>query len=259
MTRAREAVAAEFLRKALAAEPLGVPKLNAMARAAGFLSERQRITDAKVFRRAKILLRIRSIRDGFGASGGWAWELPRHYKARVASPSSIGPRLLRYERPVPREWVEGVARLEQNRPLADIPRHRWRQFVEDCFAFLRSEELAERAARLGWDAVALFGCRHNYPLAYLGNAGLLWQVDGGRVVEVHRGWAVIERPVSRSQRIFSRRDVDPQKIALPWMLNSVTTGYPCDVARRLGRVHAIRPAHDPASTHLIKQPDQDRE
>src|SRR6188472_3562000 len=56
MTRAREAVAAEFLRKALAVEPLGVRKLNAMARAAGLLSERQRITDAKVFRRAKTCL-----------------------------------------------------------------------------------------------------------------------------------------------------------------------------------------------------------
>jgi hypothetical protein len=37
-----------------------------MARAAGLLSERQRITDAKVFRRAKILLGIRSIQMGSG-------------------------------------------------------------------------------------------------------------------------------------------------------------------------------------------------
>jgi len=220
MTRVREAVAAEFLRKALAADAVGVPELDIMARAAGLLGEGQNITHAKLFRQAKTSLGIRSIRDGFGAGGGWAWELPRHSKGRAPSPSSIGPRLLRYERPIPREWVEGVARLEQGGPLADVPRHRWRQFVEDCLAFLRSEELAERAARLGWDAVALFGCRHNYPLAYLGNAGLLWQVDGGRVVEVHPSWAVVDRPVNRSQRIFSRRDVDPQKIALPWSLGS---------------------------------------
>src|SRR6187397_2802587 len=105
MTRAREAVAADFLRKALAAEPLGVSKLNAMAHAAGLLSERQRITDAKVFRRAKILLGIRSIRDGFGPRGGWAWELPRDREERAPTPSAIGPQLSRKERAIPCEWV----------------------------------------------------------------------------------------------------------------------------------------------------------
>ena len=74
--RAREAVVAEFLRKALADEALAVPKLDAMARAAGLLGEGQSITQDKVFRRAKRSLGIRSIRDGFGAGGRWAWELP---------------------------------------------------------------------------------------------------------------------------------------------------------------------------------------
>jgi hypothetical protein len=90
--------------------------------------------------------------------------------------------------------------------------------VDDCNAFLNSPE-AEHAAELGWDVVALFGCRRNYPLAYLGKAGLMWQVDGGRVVEVHRGWAVIERSVNRLQRTFSRRDNNPQQNTLPWMLD----------------------------------------
>src|SRR6186997_1138687 len=98
MTRAREAVAAEFLRKALAAEALGVPKLNAMARAAGLLGEGQNITHAKLFRQAKTSLGIRSIRDGFGAGGGWAWELPRLSKGRAAGPPPIGPQLARKER-----------------------------------------------------------------------------------------------------------------------------------------------------------------
>jgi hypothetical protein len=42
--------------------------------------------------------------------------------------------------------------------------------------------------------MALFGCRPNYPLSYLGKAGLLWQVNGGKVIELHRDWAVIDRP-----------------------------------------------------------------
>jgi hypothetical protein len=53
---------------------------------------------------------------------------------------------------------------------------------------------------------------------YLGKAGLLWQVDGGKVVELHRDWAVIDRPINRAQRIFYRRGADQEKIALPWNL-----------------------------------------
>jgi hypothetical protein len=214
--RAREAVAAEFLRKALAVEPLGVSELDMMVRAAGLLDESQHITNAKPFRRAKRSLGIRSIRDGFGAGGRWAWELPPSSDAPARIAATTQERSAR-EPAMPREWVEGVARLEQDRPPADVPRHRWRQFVEDCRAFLRSEALVHRAAQLGWDAVALFSCCRNSPLSYLGEAGLLWHVNGGRIVELHRDWAVIERPVNRSQT-FSRREIDQQKITLPWHL-----------------------------------------
>ena len=144
-------------------------------------------------------------------------ELSRSAHHRAAF-LPVGPQPTGKERLVPCEWVQGVARLEQLRPPGDVPRHRWTQFVRDCDAFLKSEQLAKRAAGLGWDAMALFGCRRNYPLSYLGQAGLLWHVDGGRIIELHRDWAVIDRPVNRSQRIFYRRDVDQARIALPWML-----------------------------------------
>jgi len=224
MIRAREAVAAELLRKALAAKAVGVPQLDMMARAAGLLGESQHITQAKLFRRAKKSLGIRSRRDGFGLGGGWLWELPRGSEGRAASPSEMASPLSgRNEQLVPRDWVEGVARLEQHQPPADVPRHRWRQFVEDCNAFLRSEQLASRAAQLGWDAASLFACRRHFPLAYLNEAGLLWALNGGKIVELHRDWAVIDRPVNRSQSTFSRRDVD-EKIVLPWTLPLVKTG-----------------------------------
>ena len=114
--RAREAVVAEFLRKALAVEPLGVPKLDAMARAAGLLDEGQRITNAKVFHRAKISLRIRSVRDGFGKGGGWSWELPPSPEENAPSLSQIGPQPPRAEQRVQADWVEGIARLQYHRP-----------------------------------------------------------------------------------------------------------------------------------------------
>jgi hypothetical protein len=37
--------------------------------------------------------------------------------------------------------------------------------------------------------------------------GLLWAVDGGRVVEIHRDWALIELAQNGSQRVFDRRRV----------------------------------------------------
>ena len=213
--RAPEPVA-EFLRKALAAEALGVAKLNAMARAAGLLGERQRITDAKVFRQAKTALGIRSIRDGFGPRGGWAWELPRNREESTPRPSPT--QLAHEERSIPGEWVDGVAQLEQHQPPADVPRHRWHQFVDDCNAFLNSPE-ADRAAQLGWHTMQLFGCKPRYPLSYLGEAGLLWHVNGGKIIELHRTWAVIDDPVNRSPRTFSRRDVAKERMVLPWMLD----------------------------------------
>jgi hypothetical protein len=219
--RAREAVAAEFLRNALAGEALAVPKLDAMAHAAGLLGERQHITQAKLFRRAKDALGIRSVREGFGAGGRWAWELPSSSDApaRIAATSQerSAP-----EPVIPREWVQGVARLEQDQPPADVPRHRWHQFVKDCHAFLNSPE-AERAAQLGWDATALFGCRPNHPLSYLGKAGLLWQLSGGKITELHGDWVMIERPVNSSRSPFSRRDVDKDRVVLPWTLPLVKT------------------------------------
>jgi hypothetical protein len=60
-----------------------------------------------------------------------------------------------------------------------------------------------------------FGCHRNYPLMHLGSAGLLWAINGGKLVELHRDWAVIELPVNR-QRTFNRRDVAAGKVALPW-------------------------------------------
>jgi hypothetical protein len=180
------------------------------ARAVGLLSEDQHITDARVFKRAKKSLGIKSLRAGFGARSRWLWQLPQLNQEAQEEEAAPQPQL-------PIDWVEGVARLDSDRPPNDVPRHRWRQFVEDCNKFLRpSENWAERAARLGWDAMALFGCAPKRPLDYLGSAGLVWAINGGRLLELHRDWAVIDIPVHGSQRIFYRRNVDPAKMTLPW-------------------------------------------
>ena len=228
-------VVAEFLREALARGALGVPELEARARAAGLLVERQRITHAKAFKKAKKSLGIRSVRDGFGA-GRWLWQLPEQCAVPIADPAALlsagpdgdihaevpsGPGhssqpaaddRIPTERRIPLDWIEGVARLDTQRAPTDIPRHRWRQFSADCHNFLASP-WAERAAALGWDAAALFGCHRNHS-----SAGLLWAMNGGgRLIELHRDWAVIELAANGPQRTFDRRRVDAAKVTLPWI------------------------------------------
>jgi len=92
-----------FLRKSLAEGAQEVLKLEAMARKEGLLGERQRITHTKPFKRGKHSLRIRSVRAGFGPSGGWRWELP--YDRDGASATPLITRLpVRAERRVPVGW-----------------------------------------------------------------------------------------------------------------------------------------------------------
>jgi hypothetical protein len=74
-SRANAGTVTEFLLTVLAGGSIGVPKLEALARSSGLLSEGQRITHAKVFKQAKKSLNIRSVRDGFGSGGAWTWVL----------------------------------------------------------------------------------------------------------------------------------------------------------------------------------------
>src|SRR5450432_998930 len=65
-----------FLQAALIDGPMLVSEIEARAREAGLLGESQRITVVKLFKRAKAFLGIKSIREGFGRLGTWAWTLP---------------------------------------------------------------------------------------------------------------------------------------------------------------------------------------
>jgi hypothetical protein len=85
-SRRSETLVTEFLRDALAGGALGVPKLEAMARAAKLLGEGQRITHAKVFKRTKKFLGIKSVPNGFGDGGEWLWRLERRPASPVSKP-----------------------------------------------------------------------------------------------------------------------------------------------------------------------------
>jgi hypothetical protein len=88
MTSARidsTAAITDFLNRALASGSLAVGELEVKARAAGLLGERQQIQHAKAFTKAKKALGIRSLRDGFGRGGNWAWFMPPQTIQKIAA------------------------------------------------------------------------------------------------------------------------------------------------------------------------------
>jgi hypothetical protein len=127
------AVITDFLNHALAAGASAVGELEAEARAMGLLGERQQIQHAKAFKNSKKALGIRSIRNGFGSGGKWAWLMPlQAAKTEIASmanshleanePQSIGeladaPPALSESCGIVQQWIEGVQRLDYVRCL----------------------------------------------------------------------------------------------------------------------------------------------
>jgi hypothetical protein len=209
--------------------------LEATARKAGLLGPRQQIQHAKAFKKAKKSLGIRSIRDGFGSKGKWAWLLPakpvklekneadrqkdantcEQARSVFVNLNGLPPELLSGR--IPPHWVDGIARLQSHQIPKDVPAQRWRQFINDCYKFLLAKEnWAERAAGHGWNDLELFGCCRR-PLERLGNAGLLWAINGGRLVELRRDWAVIERASDRSRHVHQRERPKAANITLPWI------------------------------------------
>jgi len=246
--RPNRAGAAAFLESALASGPVSVNSLTVTARAAGLLRDHQCVTDAKVFKAAKKQLCIRSVRDGFGNGGEWFWQLPiaatlsdersghlcavpeqmedAYASAREKCRGATGPSPPGYEQALITSgpsnsaasfWARLIDRLDQCRPPVGIPPYRWAGFIADCYAFMNlPEDWASRAARLGWSAEDLFGFRGVQPLAHLGSAGLLWLVNGGLIIELHREWALVQTPGDGSRRIVNRRRADARGIVLPW-------------------------------------------
>jgi hypothetical protein len=74
-----------------------------------------------------------------------------------------------------------------------VPQHRWGVFLNDFDQFIHGRGgWAERAADLGWDTLALFGCHPTRPLDHLNGAGLLWRISGGKITSMETDWATIE-------------------------------------------------------------------
>jgi hypothetical protein len=124
--------------------------------------------------------------------------------------------IVEYDRGVPRDWAEGFARLDCAKPPADVSSHRWRLFIDDCGRFL-DEGWAHCAMSLGWRALDLFGCDRERPFARLDHAGLLWLIDGRKLVALTANTATIETATGVRQTYY-RRPAEPGAVVLAWQV-----------------------------------------
>lgn len=98
--------------------------------------------------------------------------------------------IIEYDSGVPRVWAEALARLDPACPPGDIPPKRWLRFIDDCGRFL-DDGWATHAARLGWGPLDLFGCDRIKPFARINRAGLLWLLDGRKLLALSADAAAI--------------------------------------------------------------------
>ncbi len=81
----------------------------------------------------------------------------------------------------PRAWAEALARLDPNKPPADVPQRRWVRFIDDCGRFI-NQGWADRSVVLGWRPLNLFGCDRVNPFARIDRMGLLWLLNGQKIL-----------------------------------------------------------------------------
>ena len=130
---------------------------------------------------------------------------------------------------VPRAWAEGYARLDPDRPPGDVPVKRWLRFVDDVGRFLDSPFCAV-AAVLGWGPYDLFGCDRDRPFARINQAGLLWLLNGHKLIALSENKATIETRTGARQTY--RRKPSGKRRALAWKLAPPSCGAPAEAQLR---------------------------
>jgi hypothetical protein len=126
-----------------------------------------------------------------------------------------------YDGGLPRAWAEALARLDPNKPPADVPAKRWLRFIDDCGLFLDAGR-ADKAVALGWGPLDLFGADRERPFARIDHMGLLWLSNGGTIIELYRDRAVL-KTLSGARQTYRRRPVEAGRVVLAWELTDIET------------------------------------
>jgi hypothetical protein len=127
-----------------------------------------------------------------------------------------GTALVKYAAGDPKGWAQGFAQLDRDRPPGDVPPARWRVFIEDVGRFLGSD-FAGAAAALAWTPHHLFGCDRDRPFARIDQAGLLWLLNGERLIALSENTATIATKTGTRQTYRCKRSGPGQ--VLPWEQN----------------------------------------
>jgi hypothetical protein len=123
--------------------------------------------------------------------------------------------IVEHDAKIPRAWAEGFARLHLGRPPSDVPMRRWQLFVDDVGRFLDSPFCAVATA-LGWGPLELFGCDRDRPFARIDCAGLVWLLNGDKLIAFSENTATIERRTGARQ-VYRCKPHNPGN-ALAWEL-----------------------------------------
>ena len=124
--------------------------------------------------------------------------------------------IVEYDGGAPRVWAEALTRLDPNRSPCDMPPKRWLRFIDDCGRFLDGG-WAARAEELGWGPLELFGCDRVKPFARLDRAGLLWLLNGGKLVALTVMTATIET-TGGARQTYRRRPIGVGNVVSAWEL-----------------------------------------
>jgi hypothetical protein len=153
---------------------------------------------------------------GLGALGGGQAETQNFEPApdTWADAEEERAAIAEYDGGAPKAWAEGLARLDPNKPPDDVTPRRWLRFIDDCGRFLDSG-WGTHAVSLGWGPLDLFGCDRERPFARVDHLGLLWLLNGGTVVELHRNQAILETERGVRQ-CYRRRPVEVGRVVLAW-------------------------------------------
>jgi hypothetical protein len=149
---------------------------------------------------------------------GGTWGEPDAERAAVVE----------YEGNIPRDWAEGFARLNPHHSPADVPPRQWLTFINDCGRFLDGG-FAAKAAALGWGPFDVFGCDRDRPFARIDQSGLLWLLNGDRLVALAENTATIETKAGARQ-IYRRRPSEQNRV-LAWELAEGEHQRPCSRSR----------------------------
>jgi hypothetical protein len=124
--------------------------------------------------------------------------------------------IVQFDGSILRAWADGFVRLHPDLPPLGVPAWRWLRFVNDVGRFLDSPFCASAAA-LGWGPHDLFGCDHDRPFARIDHLGLLWLLDGGRVLALTANTATIETSNGSILTYRRRAGIEHNKV-LAWEL-----------------------------------------